>query len=339
MAKIKTHYDNLKVSRDAPPEVIKAAYRSLSQKYHPDRNPEPGAARIMAIINAAYEVLSDPVKRQHHDEWIRLVEAGEGSARTAQDYSNPPRTEPKPEWQPPPKPAQRDQGWQDAHADVPGPTAAWVTHLGKYWLLYLWVGLVILSFPIGSKDQNPPKQAAPYSAEPLPVAEESTPPQTAASAPEAAPVLVAKPTPAVPAKPKYVRPNLTPYGLPWPVHAAYLEGALNELTNGLSSVTVDNRKSNSDVMVKLVYLDVLTPTPVRTFFIPAYESFTLRDIDAGNYDIRYRDLDSGELVRSEPFKLEEVSTYNGVNFSNVTITLYRVMHGNMVTTRITEAEF
>jgi hypothetical protein len=39
MAKIHTHYDNLKVSRHAPQEVIRAAYKALSQKYHPDKNP------------------------------------------------------------------------------------------------------------------------------------------------------------------------------------------------------------------------------------------------------------------------------------------------------------
>ena len=55
-----THYDNLKVARDAPSEVIRAAYRALTQRYHPDRNPDPEAARIMQIINRAYEVLSDP---------------------------------------------------------------------------------------------------------------------------------------------------------------------------------------------------------------------------------------------------------------------------------------
>ncbi|CAG2129172.1 J domain-containing protein [Cupriavidus plantarum] len=66
-----THYDNLKVSRDAPFEVIRAAYKSLSQKYHPDRHADGDEAnRIMRLINAAYEVLSDPVKREEHDRWI-----------------------------------------------------------------------------------------------------------------------------------------------------------------------------------------------------------------------------------------------------------------------------
>jgi DnaJ-class molecular chaperone len=76
MAQLHTHYDNLKVARTAPPEVIRAAYKTLSQKYHPDRNPgSPEAIRVIQIINSAYEVLSDPIKRQEHDEWIARAEA------------------------------------------------------------------------------------------------------------------------------------------------------------------------------------------------------------------------------------------------------------------------
>lgn len=71
MEKLKTHYDNLKVARNAPNEVIRAAYKVLCQKYHPDKNKDdPKAHNIMKIINEAYDVLSDPVKRKKHDEWI-----------------------------------------------------------------------------------------------------------------------------------------------------------------------------------------------------------------------------------------------------------------------------
>jgi hypothetical protein len=75
MGKIHTHYDNLKVSRMAPQEVIRAAYKALSQKYHPDKNPgDEKAARIMAILNGAYDTLSDTQRRKEHDEWIAAEE-------------------------------------------------------------------------------------------------------------------------------------------------------------------------------------------------------------------------------------------------------------------------
>ncbi|WP_377702901.1 J domain-containing protein [Pseudoduganella sp. UC29_71] len=75
MGKIHTHYDNLKVARMAPQEVIRAAYKALSQKYHPDKNPgDEKAARIMAILNSAYGTLADPQRRKEHDEWIAAEE-------------------------------------------------------------------------------------------------------------------------------------------------------------------------------------------------------------------------------------------------------------------------
>jgi len=87
MARIHTHYDNLKVARNAPPEIIRAAYKTLSQKYHPDRNPDnPDAIRIIQIINTAYEVLSDPTKRREHDAWIARTE---GEANKSRPSSRP----------------------------------------------------------------------------------------------------------------------------------------------------------------------------------------------------------------------------------------------------------
>lgn len=67
---ITTHYDNLRVARNAPPAVIKAAYKVLAQEFHPDRSTHPKAAQYMQIINAAYATLSDPVEREKHDRWI-----------------------------------------------------------------------------------------------------------------------------------------------------------------------------------------------------------------------------------------------------------------------------
>jgi DnaJ-class molecular chaperone len=73
--RVHTHYDNLKVARDASDEKIRAAHRTLSQKCHPDRNPgDSEAARIMRIINSSYAVLADPTKRNKHDIWIAAQE-------------------------------------------------------------------------------------------------------------------------------------------------------------------------------------------------------------------------------------------------------------------------
>ncbi|HBK80222.1 MAG TPA: hypothetical protein DDZ83_11235 [Nitrospinae bacterium] len=72
---VRTHYDNLKVARDAPIEVIRGAYRELAKKHHPDRTgTHPESTQILQVINASYKVLSDPVLRAKHDRWIKATD-------------------------------------------------------------------------------------------------------------------------------------------------------------------------------------------------------------------------------------------------------------------------
>jgi hypothetical protein len=84
-----THYDNLKVVRSAPPEVIKAAYRALSQRYHPDRNPGPDAERVMRILNDAYAVLGDPERRAAYDRELAADERAPSSRAWASADARP----------------------------------------------------------------------------------------------------------------------------------------------------------------------------------------------------------------------------------------------------------
>jgi len=66
-----THYDHLMVARNASLDVIRAAYRALTQKYHPDRNPDDAeATRLMQLINESYAVLCDPEKRKEYDQHL-----------------------------------------------------------------------------------------------------------------------------------------------------------------------------------------------------------------------------------------------------------------------------
>ncbi len=60
-------YETLQVSRKAEIEVIEAAYRQLARKYHPDKNASSGSTKRMQEINAAYEILKDPMKRREYD--------------------------------------------------------------------------------------------------------------------------------------------------------------------------------------------------------------------------------------------------------------------------------
>lgn len=72
MSYFEDYYEILQVHPLAEPEIIKAAYQRLAQKYHPDINKDPAANERMAKINNANEVLSDPEKRQrYHSEWLQ----------------------------------------------------------------------------------------------------------------------------------------------------------------------------------------------------------------------------------------------------------------------------
>lgn len=148
-----------------------------------------------------------------------------------------------------------------------------------------------------------------------------------------------KAQPIVATKPGYDRPKTAPNGVPWPTVSGYVPKYKQLNKGGYSKVTIDNTKNDADVFVKLIDLNGPEAFPVRVFFISKFGKFTLSDIKAGVYDIRYLDLDTGQIARSEQFQVEEIKTYNGVEYSTMTMTLYKVRNGNMHTYSIPESEF
>jgi curved DNA-binding protein len=64
----KSLYETLEISENAAADEIKKAYRKLARKYHPDVNKDPKAEDKFKEINAAYEVLSNPEKKQQYDQ-------------------------------------------------------------------------------------------------------------------------------------------------------------------------------------------------------------------------------------------------------------------------------
>lgn len=311
MGTVRTHYDNLKVARDAPDLVIRAAYKSLSQRFHPDKNPgDPRAARAMAIINRSYEILSDPQKRREHDAWVareegKLKASGAGAAPIP------------PQWQTPAEPS-----------STRGPSQHYLK-AALLWpfklLLKIFAAapqLAILGLIIGGfwlydaymPDRPPPPGPKPYTRTPI-----------------------AQPAPA--AAPAYTRPTTAPNNEPWPIAADYVDGYPILANDGLSDITVDNGQNDSDVFVKLVSLDGAQAFPVRQFYVPAHSRITLNNVSAGNYDIRYRDLSTGGLSRSESFAVEQTPTANGIQYSSMTMTLYKVQDGNFQTYDLAESEF
>jgi hypothetical protein len=181
-----------------------------------------------------------------------------------------------------------------------------------------------------------PRGPMPYSAQAVPSVTASNGSGTNAAQ---RPISVANQREAAAKKPAYVRPKNAPNGRPWPRTAGYLVDEPQTQKAGHSEVTIDNGQNNSDVFLKLVSLQGAVARPARQIYIPARSRFTIKNLTAGAYDVRYRDLTSGGLSRSESMTLTETTTSRNIQYSAVTLTLYKVANGNTATYGLSEDEF
>jgi len=299
MAKISTHYDNLQVPRNAPADAIRAAYRHLARRYHPDRNSDSAEShRLMQALNDSFAVLDDPRSRAEHDQWIAVHEkdffgplkafvstvrarAALFCQRAASALS-----------------VERHRSrWREF-------VSAWVAPAGLMAIL-LWG----LSF------------AFPWF--------KSVLPSLGASRREVSP----------PAAPAYERPRTAPNGTPWPRNAAEISGYPVDRNDGKSEVTVENSRNAADVFVTLVSVDGSAVAPVRHFYIPGRQTYQCKNVRPGKYEVWYQDLSTGSLKRSAPFELAETSTDGTVNFSIMRIILYKVADGNGLPFPTVDSEF
>jgi DnaJ-domain-containing protein 1 len=118
-----TYYELFQVSPTADAEIIQAAYRRLILRYHPDRNSDSNAEEMTIRLNNAYEILSDPLKRQDYDSELE-------SRTSYADQSRP---------NPPDQPHQPDQP-----TPTPSPSADRKKRSEVAWEMTLGIGGLIV---------------------------------------------------------------------------------------------------------------------------------------------------------------------------------------------------
>lgn len=90
MSSMVNAYVVLQVLPSADQEVIRAAYRVLARRYHPDHSGDPSDTQRMIELNAAWEILRDPQSRAAYDATLGIERDEPASTRDA-----PPRPEPE----------------------------------------------------------------------------------------------------------------------------------------------------------------------------------------------------------------------------------------------------
>src|SRR5688572_28671447 len=74
MAKFKDYYKLLELEPYEDIEAVKASFRKLARKYHPDINPgNPAFEEKFKEINEAYDILSDAEKKARYDQSLRVM--------------------------------------------------------------------------------------------------------------------------------------------------------------------------------------------------------------------------------------------------------------------------
>jgi hypothetical protein len=292
MAKIHTHYDNLKVSRHAPQEVIRAAYKALSQKYHPDKNPgDERAARIMAIVNTAYNILSDPLRRKEHDDWIASeeweVEWLEGSGEDGH------------------KPRGETQ-WEPRQVEAP---SRWRFLLAPRWwggmLAFFAAGVAltvvlvdppkVLPAALAWAGKPPSANGAPNSP-PDPLGADTSndgwarPAGQADAPPDIKALGVTQLV--VPARAPDcdtdLQSQVSPNGDPWPPQSGYIDGYPVGNQGEEMQILVDNSNNPSPVLVKVYDLD--RRSNVRHAYVLGRAKFLVDKLSAGKYEVRYQNI-------------------------------------------------
>ena len=125
------------------------------------------------------------------------------------------------------------------------------------------------------------------------------------------------------------------------VITGYDNSETQESFDGMCVLTIDNTKNDYPVYVRIWDLNV--NLPVRAFFVNKREKFTAEQLNPGRYEVRYRTLYEDDYIpkggfKSEPFDMEQIENDDGIMYSDIKLTLYKVTNGNTKITTISGDE-
>jgi hypothetical protein len=143
----------------------------------------------------------------------------------------------------------------------------------------------------------------------------------------------------LPHNPLYSRTKVAPNGSPWPPTSNYVPGYPRLNVFGTAEVTADNSGGQSDLFVKLIDLDQKPATAARVGFVKAKDELSFFRVKPGQYDIRYKNLDSGVIKKSPPFEVTLKKTSRGEEYMGWTVPLYEDFKGTTYHAEIYDGEF
>ncbi|ALL68947.1 molecular chaperone [Paraburkholderia caribensis MBA4] len=273
--------------------MIRAAFRALSQKYHPDRNgARPDYQRVMTIINTSYDILKDPALRTEHDQWI--VEKEQDDEMCDAPLS--------------PDDAVAASSGEESVREGPGAQRGLLNRMISrerlMVVICICVGVVSSdlwrwganSLKHERGDANHVESEEKTNNAPLDRGARMCS-QSDETEYSAAPAWKSDLE-----KSRFI--GASPEEKQVGQSAGYLEGGWTAGYKGHASLMIDNTESRVDTLVSLVATGGVKEMSVRQLFMPAGRKFLISDIQSGQYKIQIKPLENHGFVSSKVFDLE-----------------------------------
>lgn len=121
-------------------------------------------------------------------------------------------------------------------------------------------------------------------------------------------------------------------------YTGYVKGSFKGAQGGLSTFTVDNKQGGTDAIAR-IYLNGAKPA-VRSMYVRSGETFKADSLSPGNYVLRYRFIGSEDTYEADQvMSLKQIDGESGTKYSNVTVTLFKQVGGNLSTKKVSSDQF